>query len=263
MTIRKVLLTGAAAATLLLSAPDLRAQDASGDNWSGWYAGGHAGYRWADADLEAPSYMFGINTYPARNDSFGPDGGIAGLQLGYNRQRQASSWLWGVEGDFSWGWGDDKLTTNGQAPLTPGEIGPPSLAFTQTSELEADWQATLRGRLGKVKGSTLYYATAGIAWLHADWSDSMTFPAFPGISFSSSDSVLFTGFTVGGGIERELRDPRWRVRLEYLYEHFGDETVPHGPTTPRQAAEIDLDAHKLRFAISRKFGGRAAPAALK
>lgn len=260
MAIRNALLTGVVA-TLLFSAPALRAQDAGADNWSGWYAGGHAGYRWADADLEAPSYRFGVNTYPARNDSFDPDGGIAGLQLGFNRKRP-SSWLWGVEGDFTWGWGDDRVTTDDIAPLTPGEIGG-ALAFRQTSELEANWQATLRGRLGKVRRSTLYYATAGIAWLDADWSDRMTFPAFPGTSFSSSDSVLFTGFTVGGGIERELSDPNWRLRLEYLYESFGDESVPHGPTTPRQRAEIDLDAHKLRIAISRKFGGRAAPTALK
>jgi opacity protein-like surface antigen len=64
------------------------------------------------------------------------------------------------------------------------------------------------------------------------------------------------GLALGAGVEKELNNPKWRARLEYLYEHFdGSETVLHGAPASGQTGMLEIDdAHKLRIAISRKFG---------
>ncbi len=57
-------------------------------NWTGWYAGLHAGYGWGNvtiSDLEENNKMRGW---------------LAGGQLGYNVQ--TGSWVWGAEIDGAW-----------------------------------------------------------------------------------------------------------------------------------------------------------------
>ena len=57
-------------------------------NWTGFYVGGHAGYRWADADLTADPFTFatpgGPLTVPGRNENYKLNGGIVGIHGGYN-----------------------------------------------------------------------------------------------------------------------------------------------------------------------------------
>src|SRR4029079_2985388 len=83
-------------------------------NWTGFYVGGHAGYRWADADLTADPFTFatpgGPLTVPGRNENYKLNGGIVGIHGGYN-YLVAPQWLIGVEGDWSWGHSSDSLAT--------------------------------------------------------------------------------------------------------------------------------------------------------
>ncbi len=216
-------------------------------NWAGFYVGAHAGYRWADAQFTSSEYDFG-DPVPARNDSFRPNGGIFGAHLGYNIMLSPTS-LAGIEGDWTWGSGRD--TVSGFHLLLPPTDG---LAFV--SQVKLTWQATIRGRLGVVSGPWLFYATAGVAFVHVKWSDTVTFilSGSPLLTDGWALSKTKAGWTVGGGIEHML-GPNWLVRVEYLYEDFGSFNVPHGITVEPQIGKLELDAHKLRVGISYKFGG--------
>lgn len=243
----------------LLAPSGAKAQE---ETWHGWYAGAHGGYRWADADFDSAAYQATVGGFllgfPARSEDYDLDSPIIGLQLGFNRKRPTSNWLIGGEVDFSWGWGDDSVATNGSATeittVTPFFGTAP---FTQATTVEANWQATLRAKLGYVDGPWLYYVTAGIAWLDVEWNDTITvnIPGVGSFPFSNSDDFVLTGLALGGGVEKELNNPLWRARLEFLYENFGDENVPHGAGTPPQIGNLDIDdVYKLRIAINRKIG---------
>jgi outer membrane immunogenic protein len=146
MKTKTKILTGLAALTLF----DIAVAPASAQapSWAGAYIGAHAGYRWADANFSSPAYTtnpgggVGPVSFPARNETYHPNGGILGLHGGYNYLLSPNHLL-GLEGDFSWGRGKDnqtqRLNLDGTEYLT--------------SEVKLGWQATLRARLGVINGN--------------------------------------------------------------------------------------------------------------
>jgi opacity protein-like surface antigen len=227
-------------------------------NWTGFYLGAHAGYRWADADLTSAGYIFdppggfsGPVTFPARNESYDPNGGIVGVHGGYNYQF-APNWLFGVEGDWTWGKASDSKSSALTVVAVDGFV---FRSLSTTSEVKLGWQATIRGRLGYTQGPWLIYGTGGVAFARAEWSETATLTTIPAIvtiaTAASSAHKTLTGFAVGGGAEYMFTQ-NWIGRIEYLYESFGDFNVPSGFGT--QTANIDLSAQKVRVGISYKFG---------
>jgi outer membrane immunogenic protein len=241
----------ATAADLPMKAPPL----APVYDWSGFYIGVHGGYRWGDADFSSPAYTIatpsGSSTggIPARNASFSPDGGLFGAQLGYNVMLSPNV-LAGVEGDWSWTSAKASIGSSVLDVLTDG------LGFLSqsASEVKLTWQATIRGRLGVVNGPWLFYGTAGVAFINAKWTDTTTLSFddfYPTTTTSWTAKKTLVGFAVGGGIEY-MYAANWIGRIEYLYENFGNFSVPHG--TGLQTGTLDIgDVHKLRVAISYKF----------
>jgi len=221
-------------------------------NWTGFYLGAHAGYRWADANFTSAAYTFdpgsGVVAFPARNENYHPNGGIFGLQAGYNFM-VAPKWLLGIEGDFSWGNGSDSKS----AIATGVDAGGDGFVLTRNSEVKLTWQATIRGRLGFVNGPWLLYGTGGVAFAHVKWSESLVLNT---LSPTTTTTAAWTanktlaGWVVGGGVEY-MFNPNWIGRLEYLYEDFGSFSVPHG--FGPQTGDLDLTAQKVRLAISYKF----------
>ncbi len=260
---KKSVLTGVAALTLFDVAASATASAQNSnipDVFLGTYAGIHGGYRWGEAEFTSAPYTIpspgsGASvTFPGRNDEFSPDGGIIGLHLGHSKALQ-SNWIAGVEGDITWGSGDDGVSLSGVV----SNVGGDAFAYTIRSEVEFNWQATLRARIGRVSGDWMYYATGGIAFLDVDWKENMTLTGvgIPGgsVSFAHNDSDIQVGFVVGGGVEKAIND-KWTARGEYLYENFGSFSVRHGASTPPQVGNLgDIDAHKLRFGLTRKIGG--------
>jgi outer membrane immunogenic protein len=237
MALKKQILTGLASLTLFdIAVATAVAQTPS---WAGTYIGAHAGYRWADAQFSGAAYL-GPNgaPVPAISNNFNLNSGILGLHAGYNYLISPNH-LFGLEGDFTWGWGKDSLTQ--------------VLNFDGTAfrSVELGWQSTLRGRLGVINGNWLLYGTGGVAFIHAEWADRSSF-TFPATSASWSSSKTLSGWVVGAGAEYMV-SRNWIARVEYLYENFGSFNVPHGFAP--QTGTLDIgDVHKLRAGISYKFG---------
>ena len=196
-------------------------------NWNGFYLGGNVGYGWGTRNQ--------ITTDPTGAvvgaGSVNPSGWLGGGQIGYNWV-VAPSWLLGIEGDFSFAnFGDIQNT-----PVANGNS-------------RANWFATARGRLGYVANNWLVYGTGGAAWMHN--TDSRTITVGLSTGETSSPSSVWTGWTVGSGVEYGFAR-NWSARLEYLYMRFPDANVDfaysvagaarHGATT--------IDANIVRVGVS-------------
>ena len=212
----------------------------SAQEFSGPSIGVHVGHRWVDADLTTPPYVVNFIPIPARSESYSLDGTIIGMHLGY-MIRLSPNWHIGVEGDISAGRGNDRLQAAFGIPQD-------EVFVDMSSHLEANWQGTLRLRLGYASGQWMLYFTGGIAVMDIEWFDSIT-PAFSP-TFTASKSELLTGWVLGLGVDFAL-NLNWLLRAEYLYEDLGSMTVPLAGTST--VGELDVTAQKLRFGITYRF----------
>ncbi|MBY0531756.1 MAG: outer membrane beta-barrel protein [Xanthobacteraceae bacterium] len=88
-------------------------------------------------------------------------------------------------------------------------------------------------------GPTLLYVTAGGAWANAKLSDFFAPATFR--------TVTHFGYAVGAGVERMI-NPRWTVKLEYLFMDLGSESTP---VTGAAGARVDLNAlHTVRLGLN-------------
>ena len=232
--------------------------NASAQSFEGAYAGVHAGYRWGVLDLSSPAYTFpdgagGTVQVPARSESYSINGPLIGAHAGYNFLLNPE-WLVGVEGDIAAVGGSSKSRSAAFSSVAApdddcDEDCPATVtASNRVSQADLGWQATLRARLGFIDGATLYYAAAGLAWIQADWTETVS--TGTGSMQSVNRSMVVPGWTVGVGAETFI-DQDWIARIEYLYEDFSSTNVPLAFTS-RQGT-IDIIAHKLRLGVSLKF----------
>jgi opacity protein-like surface antigen len=242
--VQKKVLTGLAALTLL----DLSAELANAQNWQGPYAGLDIGYRSGSAGLTAPGFTFvapgdpgGIFTSPARAESYSPNGLVGGAHIGYNFLIHPSL-LVGIEADV--------MATSGSETATVGFLSTDGVAALRTSKAQLGTRGTIRGRVGYVTESWLVYATGGVAFTRFTWSDTVSVSPPFAATFPAAVSDTLTGWTVGGGVERAVNS-YLTVRVQYLYEDFGTETVPLAATS--QTGRLSITAQKLTFGGSFKF----------
>lgn len=241
---KKNILTGLAALTLL----DVAAEVANAQNWQGPYVGVHVGYRWGDANLTAPGFTFqapadpgGIFTSAARAESYSPNGLVGGAHIGYNFLIQPS-WLVGIEADVTAAAGSETATAN--------FLSTDGVAAVRTSRARLGTQGTIRGRIGYAAGPWLVYATGGAAFTQLKWSDTIVVSPPFATTFAAAASKTLTGWTIGGGGERAVNS-YLSVRVQYLYEDFGAQTVPLAATS--QTGRLSISAHKLTFGGSFRF----------
>lgn len=255
---KKTAIAGLAALTLLdiSAATPAAAQDAN--TFAGAYIGAHAGYSTGDATFKSAPYIFNGpgDTFPfaARNDSFDLEGFIGGVHTGYNFVTPGNI-VYGIEGDWTYLGQDDSVSASGAGVGTTNTDG---FTFQRRSEVEFNWQGTIRGRLGFVSGKTLFFATAGVAFLDIDWSENGTFvntDTGQTVTVSHSADDTLVGAAVGGGFEVAIT-PTVSFGADYLYENFESfNNVPHGFEPGLTGKLDDIDIHKIRARISIKFGG--------
>lgn len=265
-------IAGLAAMTLLdiSAATPVAAQNA--DAFSGGYVGAHFGGIFSDTNFTGPAHsVTGLpsdtsNVYPvpARNENYDLAGILAGLHTGFNVVTNGN-FMYGIEGDWTYLNAEDTVSFNsGRVDIAGG--GGDGVIFQHRSEIELEWQGTIRGRAGFIAGNTLFFATAGIAFLNASWNDvstvtdcgqvcSATDATFTNVS---NDDGTLIGAVIGAGVEVAIA-PNVTIGGDYLYENFGEfGSVPFGHIgEPHRGRIDDFDVHKVRVRVSVKFGGPA------
>lgn len=178
--------------------------------WTGFYFGGHVGAAFFDEDGKGkrrcredypeqptasdsgPSLVAaGVEPTGKKNCDYDQERG-SGSRHGNNGDLDDTSWLGGVHLGYNW------QRSNGVVLGLEGDV-----SFLD----DIDYLASVRARLGYAAGSTLIYATGGVAFL--------------GLDDAFGDDDTGTGWVAGLGVEHKLRDS-WSVGLEGLYYSFDD-----------------------------------------
>jgi len=164
-------LTGGAMAADLYVPPAAAPAMAPASSWDGPYIGATVGYGWQNLDS---------------GDSTSGNGWSVGGQVGYNFHL-SDQIIAGVEGNLDW------------------------VNFAQTtgsSTYSADWDGSVRGRLGLDMGQWFPYIEAGVAF--ANVTDST----------ATTSTEIRTGWTAGAGVEVMLAD-HLSANVEYRYTDYG------------------------------------------
>jgi len=224
-------------------------------NWSGFYAGIHAGYTFGDRTTVDTTGVLPVNIGNVATGARAPfvgvnrDGFIGGGQMGWNWQAN-SPWVWGLEADISYT--DVRSTTNFVTLLPPANS---PLNNSLSSRME--YFGTVRGRLGYAWDRTMIYATGGLAYGQIE-NAAVFNNAANAVQFAGSTRNTKTGYTVGGGIEHAWM-ANWTVKAEYLYYDLGrnDVTVAAipGVGTGAYISSFKNDGHIVRAGLNYKFGG--------
>jgi len=179
------------------------AQAASGDSWSGCYAGAHAGYGWADVGGRDSALGNNIGSTTAT-------GWAVGGQLGCDRQ--TGDWVMGAQVSLS------KANITGSHPYNNGS-GP-----SNRVHYDIDPLATLTGRLGYAFApDTLAYLKAGGVWTRTEYNDSDPAPLV-GVAYSGNKKAGRNGWLLGLGVERRV-GKNLSAFAEYQYMDFGNADV--------------------------------------
>ena len=166
---------------------------------------------------------------------FDLDGRVFGSHLGYNQM--IGRYVVGVEGDWnSFNTSDLRFDPDGGDPID------------DYASADINWVASLRTRLGVTSERSLFYTTAGVAWVNADYS------AKDNGIFLNSISLNQTGFVFGGGLEHALTD-RVLIRFEALHYKFGKQFDTRNLTPDSDLGDFAKlkDISVARMGISYKF----------
>src|SRR5581483_8278311 len=132
-------------------------------SWTGFYIGGNVGYS-VGIDRTVGDLVTPGITAVSPGYTIAPAGVIGGGQLGYNFQ-VAPNWLFGFEADFQ---GSQQKSNScfaicevANQPVIGGTV---SQVILPTTTHTLDYFGTVRGRVGYVEGSALFYVTGGGAY---------------------------------------------------------------------------------------------------
>lgn len=224
--------------------------------WTGFYIGLDGGGAWSRQSVSDVTCSTCV-TFPASGTITG-SGFIGGVYAGYNFMI-APTWLVGIEGDWSWAHLSDTATAL-QVGTAGGVFGAP---FGSAWSHDAQWLATLRGRIGFAPSPTiLFYMTGGAAWSKIDYSAQDVFTPLGcanGNCGLSAFSQTKAGYVIGAGGEWAPWSNNWILRVEYLYYHFdgaGSSVNFQGAFAANYCCTFnwaDLSIHEVRGGLSYKF----------
>lgn len=203
-------------------------------DWSGFYAGLHAGYGSGDRDWNDDAGFFDDEAF-----RYDLDGAVLGAQIGYNFQ--VDSLVFGIEADGSW------------ADMHDTVVEPFLFGFASTTAVaEVEGLATIRGRVGYAWDRFLIYGTGGLAFAKVG-TDVDTSIFLLGTA-SDSDSALHTGWVAGVGVEGMITE-RISLKAEYLHAGFGKEDFNYfdGLFLFESEGKADLDMDIVRLGVNWHF----------
>ncbi|MBN8944294.1 MAG: porin family protein [Rhizobiales bacterium] len=171
---------------------------ATGHDWTGFYAGLHAGYGWGTTKVDQ-SLLGGLPG--AGIPDIRSQGALIGGQFGWNYQ--VGQFVLGLEATLAWASLSGSLTD-----------GTGTLAIRSRT----NWIATMGPRLGFAFDRALIYAKAGLATAGLETRVSLGAGGPGGGDISGSH--VRGGWFVGAGVEYAL-SPNWSVKVEYNYIDLG------------------------------------------
>jgi outer membrane immunogenic protein len=183
-------------------------------DWTGFYVGINGGGAWGRSSFDGVTGTAG---------KFDTSGWVAGGTAGYNLQYGRA--VFGVEGDIDWS------NINGSATCVGG------LASCQ---VQNDWLATARGRLGFAFDRFLPFVTGGLA--AGDIKANV-----PGFGSASATNA---GWTAGGGLEVAL-GRNWSAKAEYLHVDLG--SLNCGTACTGTPSSVDFTTNLVRGGVNFKF----------
>lgn len=234
-------------------------------NWTGFYVGGNVGGQWGSADpttstVFSPAGYFATSSVPAINavgaQRVNSSSVTGGFTAGYNWQVNHA--VLGLEGDINYFGFKGSATGSALYPCCA------PTGFTVSSQVSADWLATIRGRLGFLAAPTwLLYATGGAAIAEVKGNFNFT-DTFAAATESAAIRDTRVGWTVGAGTEFAFGGG-WSLKAEYLYVDLGRANA----TSTNLAAfvpaiafpgnvythSVDLKSNIVRVGVNYKFGG--------
>jgi outer membrane immunogenic protein len=218
-------------------------------NWTGFYAGLHAGAASSNGDLTTELTDGVFQTLQFTN-TFRKTGFIGGGQIGYNYQSGMS--VFGFEADASSL--NVKSSISGPDPFFSGK------GNTATLSSSVDWLVTARARAGiAATPALLLYVTGGlaVAGVKVKYRNNATAPGFLLSNSLSVDETRY-GWTAGFGTEYALGG-NWSVKAEYLRVMLDDTTVnaQFAPAGVTGSIKVSQDIDLIRAGINYKFGGQA------
>ncbi|MEM8652562.1 MAG: outer membrane beta-barrel protein [Pseudomonadota bacterium] len=237
----KLLISAAAVAILSYASPSFSADSqlqvderlASSHDWSGPYLGFHIGINGVNSEGD---FQFTTSSYTNLGalDGFGL---IGGGHIGWNFLED--DFLLGIEGDLSF-LDFDETVNEAEGFAAAGE---------SITSFDADYLASVRGRVGIVDDDVLFYATAGVAFLGGDLTTTD--------GGGGAVEVDVAGPVGGFGIEWAASN-NLRLRTEWLYASFEknvglDGGFPVGVQT-EDFFEVD-DILTFRAGVSWNFDG--------
>ncbi len=196
-------------------------------DWSGLYIGAHIGYGEAfmDGCIECSSSSVG------RAERLNLDGVTGGLHGGYNLQFD-NNIVGGIEADISFNdWSDRENTSSVDA-----------------QSAKVDTLGTVRLRLGYAIDDTLIFASGGLAFTDAEWTNDRD---------GTEDTAHLNdlGGVVGGGLEHMITD-NVSLRAEGFYYFFDDTDDISGFSEGSPGNHVRLDdMYVVRAGVTFHFNG--------
>jgi high affinity Mn2+ porin len=220
-------------------------------DWTGFYAGGHAGYAvglsdWTatQAGVATPSLSGSLDLFQGYDFFKGTGSYLLGFQAGYNYMLTSRLML-GAEADVSF----PSVLGASQTIASP-------LIGQAIYRDQVEMSGTMRGRLGYAFGDWLLYATGGFAYSFDHLTRTQVSGAAAAVTaVAGTVENLFMvpriGGAAGAGVEIALT-PRWLARLEYLYTGYAS----RGADFPAGAQHFnsDLAVHAVRIGLDYRLG---------
>jgi len=188
-------------------------------DWTGFYAGLSGGATWGTATWSSDP--------DGTQGTVSGSSGIIGGTIGYNMQN-IGAFVVGEEFDISW---------------RKFNFTIPAATCMPSCNLESDWMATARLRLGVPVGRFLPYVTGGMSM--GDFVAQV-----PGGLLGHSGNVTFN-WVAGGGVEFVIGGP-WSGKVEYLYANhtrFACFVECNGPVN------MAVNENIFRVGVNYRFGG--------
>lgn len=228
------------------------------NSWTGFYLGGNLGYASAESnpDIKSLGGLWNVQSQNFRDfitsnssESQDPGGVSFGFLAGYDHQF-SNKFVLGFEVDYN----ELDLDESRQTAFLTFVGGPAAFAFS--NKVEAKHTFSLRPKLGYAIDNTLFYATAGIAWVSAEFSSDIR-SEFNYSKVGKSSKTL-TSAIWGIGIEHKFLDSI-SAKLEYLKINGNDTnytTVDRPGSAPLGFIEtynVDLGYDVVRVGINYRF----------